>query len=114
MRHVLAIVALSLAACGGGPALQNVPQPATSTAAGLGAAAAAAATLADPNINRTPEKKTPVKSNRPVASGGTVPDDVFDRLDDGQAPPPTEEDPELTAAELESAPPLPPPVLPQP
>jgi len=108
------MIALGLASCGGGPALKNVPQPNTSAAAGVFAAAATAATLADPGMNRTPEKKTPEKSNRPVAGGGTVPSDVLDRLD---ARAPLEEealDVELTADEIADAPPLPPPIVREP
>jgi len=116
MRHVHAILALGLAACGGGPALKNVPHPDTATAAGVTAAAAAAATLADPNANRTPEKKTPEKSDRPVANNTTVPADVLDRLDATPADDVADDDdaPAVTPDDVRDAPPLPAPVISRP
>lgn len=119
MRQVIAILALGLAACGAAPDrpfLQNAPRPDPTAAAGLAAAAAAAATLADPNVNRTPEKKTAEKSNKPVAGGGTVPSDVLDRLDAEPAPEP-EPAPEGEVSmpvDPADAPPLPPPVVREP
>lgn len=71
----------SVAGCGG-PALQNVPKPDPAVVAGAAAAVAGAATLADPNgAAKRQEQKEPQKSLRPKKSGGTVPDDVLDRLD---------------------------------
>jgi hypothetical protein len=78
-RFVLPVALL--AACGG-PALQNVPKPDPAVVAGAAAAVAGAATLADPNgAAKRQEQKEPQKSLRPKKSGGTVPDDVLDRLD---------------------------------
>ncbi len=115
MRWALVLV---LAACGDRPALQNVPHPDTSTAAGVAAAAAAAATLADPNANRTPEKKTPQKSDRPVANHETVPSDVLDRLE-SKPEPETDAEPDAepdddAPVDTTDAPPLPPPVVREP
>lgn len=112
MRKVLALLAFGLAACGGGPALQHAPRPDPTAVAGLAAAAAVAATLADPNLNRTPEKKAADKSDRPKASHATVPSDVLDRLDDQPAVEAEAAAPEVTAEDVADAPPLPAIVLP--
>jgi hypothetical protein len=75
------LVMLFLAGCGG-PALQNVPKPDPAVVAGAAAAVAGAATLANPDgAAARQEQKKPVKDKKPMKSGGTVPADVFDRLD---------------------------------
>jgi hypothetical protein len=83
----------ALAACGGGPALQNVPQPSTKAMAAGAAAIAGAATLADPQgqQNRVQEANKPDENLKVQKSGPPVPADVLDRLD--QAPPPEEPPP---------------------
>ena len=76
-------VALFAAACGE-PVLRNVPQPNKAVMAGAAAAVAGAATLADPQgaQRRTAEANRPDPNLKPQDSGGTVPPDVFDRLDE--------------------------------
>lgn len=72
-----------LSACGGGPALRNVPQPNKNVMAGGAAAIAGAATLADPNgqAQRVKEANKQDEALKQQKSGGTVPADVLDRLD---------------------------------
>jgi hypothetical protein len=90
--RTLAIL-LTLSACGGAPIGANVPTPNKAAAAGVAAGAAAALTLADPNgaAKSAEAQKTDNKEGRPQKSGGTVPADVLDRLDEKQKPndPPT-------------------------
>jgi hypothetical protein len=90
MRPVL--LALLLAACGGGPdpILRNAPQPSTSAVAGAAAAIAGAATLAAPNAAaaRVQEANRPDDDDRPQRPGPNVPADVLDRLDEEPAAPP--------------------------
>jgi cytochrome c556 len=93
------VIALLAAACGG-PALQNVPKPDPAVVAGVAAGVAGAATLADPDgAAKRQEQKKPVKDKRPMKSGGTVPADVFDRLDaKKQGTAPVEQQPTETVA----------------
>lgn len=74
--------------CTNEPILKNVPQPPTSTAAGLGAAAAAAATLAEPDAAAKNAEKAR-KAGEPAPRGykvhDTVPASVLDHLDESQA-----------------------------
>ena len=84
MRIVVSIV--FLAACGG-PIAQNVPTPNKAAAAGVAAGAAAALTLADPKAAAATAESAKVSDEkRPQKSGGTVPADVLDRLDEKQHP----------------------------
>jgi len=86
--HVRALggfCALALAACGGGPALQNAPRPNPAVVAGAVAGAAAAITLADPdgaarNVNSERDLYRPIEPVKPT-SGVTAPAAVLDRLD---------------------------------
>ena len=72
------------AACGG-PIAQNVPTPNKAAAAGVTAGAAAALTLADPKAAAATAESAKVSDEkRPQKSGGTVPADVLDRLDEKQ------------------------------
>jgi|SRR5688572_17788699 hypothetical protein len=103
MRSLTALVALLFAACGG-PALQNVPKPDPAIMAGVAAGVAGAATLADPDgAAKRQEQKKPVREKRPMKSGGTVPGDVFDRLDAKQNGTAPAEQPEPTAPPEETS-----------
>jgi hypothetical protein len=84
----LALILLTLSACGGAPVAANVPTPNKAAAAGVAAGAAAALTLADPNAaaKSAEAQKTDNKEGKPQKSGGTVPADVLDRLDEQQKP----------------------------
>jgi len=84
MRTLLWSFVLVVGACGGGPALRNVPQPNSAVIAGAAAAVAGAATLADPDYaaRNAAEANKPTTEKRPQKSRATVPADVFDRLDD--------------------------------
>ena len=77
-----------VAACGA-PVARNVPAPNKAVAAGITAGAAAAITLADPKAAAANQesRKTPADL-REQKSGGTVPADVLDRLDEKQKPRP--------------------------
>ncbi|MCB9559199.1 MAG: hypothetical protein H6709_24350 [Kofleriaceae bacterium] len=98
---------LIIPACGGPPALQNVPRPNPAVVAGAAAAVAGAATLADPNgAAAKAESNQPTKEPRPVKVKDSVPPDVLDRLDaaeaddahdDAAAAPPTKPDPDAPA-----------------
>jgi hypothetical protein len=83
MRYFLVACLGWLAACGGGPALRNVPQPNPAVVAGAAAAIAGAATLANPQgaAQNAAEKNKPSGEKRPMKSGPSVPADVLDRLD---------------------------------
>ena len=86
MRVVVSIV--FLAACGGGPIARNVPTPNKAAAAGVAAGAAAALMLADPKAAAATAESAKVSDEkRPQKSGGTVPADVLDRLDEKQQHP---------------------------
>jgi hypothetical protein len=110
--HVSALggfFALALAACGGGPAMQNAPRPSSTVVAGAVAATAAAITLADPdgaarNVNSERELYRPIEPVKST-SGVTAPAAVLDRLDaaerqareDRKRPPSAEQDPDSPA-----------------
>jgi hypothetical protein len=82
MRHLIIIV--MIVGCGA-PVARNVPQPNKAAAAGIVAGAAAALTLADPKAAaQTAESAKTADEKKPQQSGGTVPPDVFDRLDQQQ------------------------------
>ena len=71
-----------VAACGA-PVARNVPTPNKAAAAGITAGAAAALTLADPKAAAA-KAESQGKSDqepKPQKSQGSVPPDVFDRLD---------------------------------
>jgi hypothetical protein len=87
MRLSLLLV-VALAGCGDRPALVNAPRPNPAAVAGAAAAVAGAATLANPDAagRAAAEANKPDPSNKPKKSGGTVPPDVLDRLDQ-KAPP---------------------------
>jgi hypothetical protein len=97
MRTMLWVALALLGACGGDPVLRNVPQPNTAKMAGAAAAIAGAATLADPQgaARRNAEANKPDDDLKPQANGGSVPPDVFDRLDDKQRKPEPEPEPKL-------------------
>jgi hypothetical protein len=79
------IFILLLASCGGGPVARNIPTPNKAAAAGITAGAAAALTLADPKAAAAVAESAKVDDEKkPQKSGGTVPADVFDRLDQQQ------------------------------
>lgn len=81
------MIAVLVAACGGGPIAQNVPAPNKAAAAGIAAGAAAAVTLADPRAAAATAESSKVSDEKkPQKSGGTVPADVLDRLDAKQNP----------------------------
>lgn len=66
----------------GAPVARNLPAPNKAAAAGVAAGAAAALTLADPKAAaQTAESAKVSDEKKPQKSGGTVPPDVFDRLD---------------------------------
>jgi hypothetical protein len=80
------VLLLLLLACGGDPALKNVPRPNTAAVAGAAAGIAGAATLADPNYAA---KRAQQEQNANNSHGHdvkevtvTVPSAVLDRLDD--------------------------------
>jgi hypothetical protein len=82
VRHLPWIFLALIAACGGGSVAQNIPAPNKAAAAGVTAGAAAALTLADPRAAAaTAESAKTTDEKKPQKSGGTVPADVFDRLD---------------------------------
>lgn len=73
----------------GAPVARNVPAPNKAAAAGIAAGAAAAITLADPKAAAaTAESQKTSPEPREQKSGGTVPVDVLDRLDEKQKQPP--------------------------
>lgn len=84
MRHLL--ISVLIAGCGA-PVARNIPAPNKAAAAGITAGAAAALTLADPKAAAATAESAKVSDEKkPQKSGGTVPPDVFDRLD-AQKPP---------------------------
>jgi len=88
VRHAIFTLLLS-AACGGAPLAANVPTPNKAAAAGVVAGAAAAITLADPKAAAAVAESSKVDDEKkPQKSKGTVPADVFDRLDAKQSQPP--------------------------
>ena len=79
------MIILLLASCGGAPIASGIPSPNKAAAAGITAGAAAAVTLADPKAAAAVAESAKVSDEkRPQKSGGTVPADVFDRLDEQQ------------------------------
>jgi hypothetical protein len=79
------LIFILLASCGGGPVARNIPTPNKAAAAGITAGAAAALTLADPKAAAATAESAKVDDEKkPQKSGGTVPPDVFDRLDQQQ------------------------------
>lgn len=79
--------ALVLVAACGAPVARNVPSPNKAAAAGIVAGAAAAITLADPKAAAAVAESAKVPDEqKPQSSGGTVPADVLDRLDQKQPP----------------------------
>ncbi len=83
-----AFVYCVLAACGGGPALQNVPRPNPAVVAGIAAGAAAAATIANPSAAGKIKEQEKLSEKRPVKVKETIPGDVLDRMDRGEDAPP--------------------------
>ena len=84
-----AVALVLLAACGGQPALANMPHPDNAAVAGAAAAVAGAAVLADPNAaSRQPEKKKVDDNQNAVEVKEHVPASVFDHLEQGQPLPP--------------------------
>jgi hypothetical protein len=83
-RHAWILVLL--AACGE-PVLRNAPKPNTAAVAGVAAATAAAVTLASPQDAAKQQEalSKPAPDDRGVKVKETVPDAVFDRLDQNAA-----------------------------
>jgi hypothetical protein len=80
------VLALTLAACGGGPVLQNLPRPNPAVVAGIAAGAAAAATVANPGAAGKPkETEKPLSERQPVRVKETIPGDVLDRMEQQDA-----------------------------
>ncbi len=80
------MIMLLLASCGGGPVARNIPTPNKAAAAGITAGAAAALTLADPRAAAATAESAKVNDEKqPHKSGGNVPPDVLDRLDEKQS-----------------------------
>lgn len=77
-----ALITILPIACGA-PVARNVPAPNKAAAAGIAAGAAAAITLANPQgAAAKQEQLKPDDIKQPQQSKGTVPPDVFDRLDE--------------------------------
>jgi hypothetical protein len=91
MRLVAPVALVVLAACGGQPALANVPHPSNAAVAGGAAAAAAAITLAAPDATKKPEKNKTENLNA-VEVNQSVPADVLDRLDHPEAQKPSDQE----------------------
>ena len=88
MRTTVFAALVLVAACGA-PVARNVPTPNKAAAAGIAAGAAAAITLADPKAAAAvAESSKEPDEKKPNRSGGTVPADVLDRLDQKQTPAP--------------------------
>jgi hypothetical protein len=81
----LIAAALTIHACGGQPALRNLPRPDPGAVAGVAAVGAALMTAADPKGAEARVKKgqQPDEDLRPVPSQ-QMPGDVLDRLDEAQ------------------------------
>lgn len=78
------VVALSCAACGGGPALGNLPRPNTAVVAGTAAAIAGAATLANPDSAGKKPEAPSWGTEKHTVTTERMPGDVLDRLDSAE------------------------------
>jgi hypothetical protein len=89
MRSVLFLLLMGCGAAPNQPLLANAPRPNTGAVAGAAAAVAGAATLAAPDYaaKNAAEANKPAPDNKGQKSGGIVPPDVFDRLDEKQKKP---------------------------
>jgi hypothetical protein len=93
MRKGLAWMIL-LAGCGGSPVLSGLPRPNKTAAAGIAVGAAAAATIADPQgAARLKEAGKQPNEKRPIEVQETIPQDVFDKMDQADAASDGDDDP---------------------
>jgi hypothetical protein len=86
MKRAVFALLLGLAACASRPLLEKVPRPNPAVAAGIAVGLAAAATLADPQ-GAARQKEAGRVEPQPRVSGAreSIPDDVFDRLEQADA-----------------------------